>query len=78
MHSDPQLYNRIQVFQTFYVSSKGTVYARGRSCKMGGWRRKKSSKAIIARDNRIISLVADYENREPLVFLKGIAYNFEF
>ena len=46
--------------------------------KWEGGEVKKSAKAIIARDNHIISLVADYENREPLVFLKGIAYNFEF
>ena len=39
---------------------------------------KKNSKAIIARDARISSLVPDYETRETLSFLKGIAYNFEF
>ena len=39
---------------------------------------KKNSKAIIACDARISSLVADYETRETLSFLKGIAYNFEF
>ena len=39
---------------------------------------KKSSKATIARDTRILSLLAEYESRETLSFLKGIAYNFEF
>ena len=39
---------------------------------------KKKSIAIIARDTRILSLVADYESRETLSFLKGMAYNFDF
>ena len=39
---------------------------------------KKRSKHSIARDARILALVADYESRDTLSYLKGIAYNFEF
>ena len=39
---------------------------------------KKSSKATFASDNRILSLLADYESRATLSLLKVIAYNFEF
>ena len=46
--------------------------------KWEGGEVKKCSKDIIARNTRNLALVADYEFRETLSFLKGIAYNFEF
>ena len=46
--------------------------------KWEGGEVKKCSKDIITRNTRILALVADYEFRETLSFLKGIAYNFEF
>ena len=35
-------------------------------------------KERIARNNRIITIVSDFGNREPLSYLKGIALNFTF
>ena len=35
-------------------------------------------KESIARDERLLHLVTDYVNRDPLTYLRGIGYNFEF
>ena len=35
-------------------------------------------KESIARDERLLHLVTDYVNRDPLTYLRGISYNFEF
>ena len=37
----------------------------------------KTSKLSAARNERILSLVANYDNRETLSYLRGIAYNFQ-
>ena len=36
------------------------------------------SKSTKERNERLLNLVLDYDNRETLVFLKGIAHNFTF
>ena len=38
----------------------------------------KTSKLSAARNERILSIVANYDNRETLSYLRGIAYNFQF
>ena len=38
----------------------------------------KLSKLSKYRNDRIMSLVANYENRDILTYFKGIAYNFNF
>ena len=36
------------------------------------------SKQSIARSKRLITIVSDFGNREPICYLKGIAHNFNF
>ena len=36
------------------------------------------SKQSIARSKRLITIVSDFGNREPISYLKGIAHNFNF
>ena len=36
------------------------------------------SKFSIACEERILHLVSDYRNRDPLKYLRGVSYNFEF
>ena len=43
---------------------------------MGGWRKKKQSKKMKMRDERLQNLVSDYENRDTLEYLRGMANNF--
>ena len=38
----------------------------------------KTSKQSESRNLRLLTLVEDYNNRETLTFLRGIAYNFDF
>ena len=46
--------------------------------EMVSWRNKTQSKVIKMRDQRLQNLVSDYENRDTLVYLRGIARNFDF